>query len=239
VAEPARTELAAYHHGRYRQLIGDRILPTFIDESGTSSPDNFRYFHLAAIWIPTQHDAQSFRDDIALLRRRHRFAATLEFKYENAHNHPNSTTDFFECAMRVPFRFAVCSIDKKSPDLRGQDRRVLFWATSVHLAACLWSCYRQQEATHQPRPLLEPIKVDDNKDKEFLRIVTESFRGLRSPLRPTSSMTGKISFGRSSSDELLQLADMVCGCVAEVVRRGRSDWLDLIRPRSIDMALLE
>jgi hypothetical protein len=74
-------------------------------------------------------------------------------------------------------------------------------------------------------------EVDRNEDASYLRIIKQQFRGLRSRHRPGSSMIGKVCFRDSSSHEMIQLADMICGAVGLKVERGEATWYECVAER--------
>ena len=85
---------------------------------------------------------------------------------------------------------------------------------SSDLAATLRPTYCRAEENHGAL-LKEPVVVDDNRDGKFLTVIKRQFRGLKSPMRPEASLVGKVEFRNSSSDEMLQLVDMICGAFGD------------------------
>jgi hypothetical protein len=82
------------------------------------------------------------------------------------------------------------------------------------------------------RPLNELVVVDDNKDGKFLALLKQKFREMRSGVRPGSPLVGKVKFRGSGPDELIQLADMICGAVGAYLD-GDATWYDLISARDL------
>ena len=78
----------------------------------------------------------------------------------------------------------------------------------------------------------ERITVDDNRDGEFLDLVTDQFRALGKCERSERFLVGRVAFRDSVSDEVLQLADMVCGAVGAHLD-GDGAWYDLIKSRDL------
>jgi hypothetical protein len=213
-------------------------MPTFIDESGDTGhqPDSAPYFRLAAVWIPTQDAAEAFRAAIQQLRRSLALPQGYEFKFAKTGPHPERREAFFLAAMRHEFRFAAASLDKHAGDWRTAGRGVIHWACAVSLAVTLRPTYRAEEdaraAAGHNHPLAELVVVDDNQDQEFLAVIKSKFRELTSMRRPGSSLVGKVKFRGSGPDELLQLADMVCGAVGAHLD-GDSTWYRLIAARDL------
>ena len=87
-------------------------------------------------------------------------------------------------------------------------------------------------------PLREPVVVDSNSDRHYLTIVKQALRGLKSRIRPASSLVGKVSFRRSEPDEMLQLADMVCGAVGSWIDGEDTTAYTLIDGRNLGILRL-
>jgi hypothetical protein len=139
--------------------------------------------------------------------------------------------------MHYPFRFAVASVDKQQADWQAAPGPVIHWACIVSLAASLRSVYLAEEASRAAaqggnRPLKELVVVDDNKDGKFLALLKQKFREMRSGVRPGSPLVGKVKFRGSGPDELIQLADMICGAVGAYLD-GDATWYDLISARDL------
>jgi hypothetical protein len=216
-------------------------MPTFIDESGDTGPnpdpDNC-HFRLTAVWVPSQEVAEAFREDIRRLRRSSGLRADYEFKFSKTWGHPERREAFFRVAMLHEFRFAASSIDKRAGEWPTADRETFFWASAVALAATLRPTYRAAEAAKGgDTPLHELVVVDDNRDKAFLAMIKKEFRALESGCGPGASLVGKVKFRGSGPDELMQLADMVCGAVGAHLD-GDSTWYDMIVERDLGITRL-
>jgi hypothetical protein len=213
-------------------------MPTFIDESGDTGhePDSATHFRLAAVWVPTQDVAETVRDGIRQLRQDLGLAQGYEFKFAKIGSHPERRVAFLRAALRHEFRFTAASLDKRQGEWREADRGTIHWACAVSLAATLRPTYRGEEearaAAGHDRPLNELVVVDDNQDKRFLDVLKRKFRELTSARHPGHSLVGKVKFRGSGPDELLQLADMVCGAVGAHLD-GDSTWYKLIAARCL------
>jgi len=211
-------------------------MPTFIDESGdigSVRSGGKSYFRLAAVWIPTLDDAEYFRDSIRQLRRDLGLRSSYEFKFVSSHHQPERREAFFQTALAHPFQFAVCAIDKSTGYWKRASGSEQQWATTVSLAVLMRNTYLQSEVLLGP-PLREPIIVDDNEDREFLRVVTRSFRGLSSVARPGSSLVGQVAFRSSAAEDVLQLVDMVCGATGAFLDGDDPSWYRMIADREIE-----
>jgi Protein of unknown function (DUF3800) len=211
-------------------------MPTFIDESGDTGPvsnGSTPYFHLAAVWVPTHDVASAFREKIQQLRRTRGWRAGYEFKFAKTHDRHDQRVAFLATALTVEFNFIVSSLDKTTEQWLSADSQDRHWACATELAAVLRPVYCQAEARRMS-PLREPVIVDDNRDGNFLSTIKQQFRGLHSQVRPGASMTGKVSFRASATDEMLRLADMICGVVGDMIQTGNTTRYNLIARRDLD-----
>ena len=195
-------------------------MPTFIDESGDTGENSNPlkcHFRLGAVWVPSHDVAEAFRERVREVRRDLPVRADYEFKFSKTWHYPDRRRAFFDAAMEFPFRFVVCSIDKRAEAWRGAATSALHWASTVALSATLrstyLSAYESKLAAGQSGPLNELVVVDDNEDRDFLAMVRETFRGLGRSCEPPIFLIGKVRFRGSGPDELIQLVDMVCGAV--------------------------
>lgn len=212
-------------------------MPTFIDESGDTgtSPDPSNcHFRLVAVWVPTQAVAEAFRESVQQLRRQLGLRPEYEFKFSKTWPHPDRRDAFFRAALRHEFRFAGTSLDKRLPAWSSATTQAMHWATTTCLAASLRPTYLQAQQA-SGGSLNELVVVDDNGDRNFLAMVRDSFRGLGSASQPRLYLIGKVRFRGSGPDELLQLADMVCGAYAAHLD-GTSDWFRRIEERQVGVA---
>lgn len=209
-------------------------MPTFIDESGETgrvSP----YFRLAAVWLPTQAVVEGFRTAIRQFQK----TAGLEgYEFKSSKSlSVERRIAFFQTAMAHPFRFAVASVDKHHPEWRDAGRSVIHWACAVSLAVSLRDVYLEEESRRaavagERKPLNELVVVDDNKDRGFLAIIKRKFGELRSGVRPGSPLVSKVKFRGSRPEELIQLADMVCGAVGDYLS-GNDAYYKIIASRDL------
>ena len=209
-------------------------MPTYIDESGNTgqvSGGGSPYFRLAAVWVPDELEADEFRWTIRRLRQELGLRREYEFKFSRSHSFERRQA-FFKAAASRNFRFAVSSVDKTHPDWVEADGPRLHRACVTDLAATMRPIYASaiEAAIGKPK---EPIIVDDNEDHAFLTVLKEQFRSLRSPANPTDSMIGKVRFRSLVPDEMIQLADMVCGAVGLWYDERDATWYDQIANRDV------
>lgn len=202
-------------------------MPTFIDESGDTGHGlgAKSYFRLAAVWLPSIDDAEAFRESIRKLRRDLGRKQSYEFKFAKTGDYPDRRRRFFETALQAPFRFAVSSIDKTAPYWRTAPSHEQHWAAATAISVDMCRVYH--EAERPERPLREPVFVDQNNDRRFLDAIKTAFQSLHSQLHPGVSLVVTPKFRKSHADEVMQLADMVCGAVGASFENDNR-WLDMI-----------
>lgn len=210
-------------------------MPTFIDESGDTGPidgGGTSYFRLAAVWVPTLNDADLFRETVQSLRRRLGLLRGFEFKFAKTHNRPDLREAFFSAALSQEFRFVVGTVDKMIDREVSSDCESIHWACATEIAAALRPVYQRAEQGRK-LPLKELVVVDDNGDKNYLKIIKRQFRGLKSTLPAGTSMIGKVQFRDSLTHDMLQLADMICGAVGAMIDGNEKTWYDQIAQRDL------
>lgn len=215
-------------------------MPTFIDESGDTGPcadAAHCYFRLAAVWVPTHDEAEAIRAAIRGVRTTLGLRSDYEFKFSMTWRHHDWREAFFRAALEQEFRFGFVSIDKNHQEWRESDKQTIHWATATNLAATLRPTYL---ATHLNRvqnggtgPLKELVVIDDNEDTRFRETVAQQFRGLGKACDPELFLVGKVIFRGSHQEELIQLADMVCGASGANLD-GEDVWYRMIAERDLD-----
>jgi len=192
-------------------------MPTFIDESGETGMAS-PYFRLCAVWLPTQTAVESYRTGIRQFQQQAGLEG-YEYKWSKSLSLERRAA-YFQAVMSHPFRFAVAAVDKQHQEWRAAGGSVIYWACAVSLSVSLRGVYLEEEArraiaTGRDHPLHELVILDDNQDRKFLTTVKRKFRELRSGVRARSPLVGKVKFRGSGPEELIQLADMVCGAAGE------------------------
>ena len=203
-------------------------MPTYIDESGDTghSKDSMPFFRLAAVWVPSLDEAEALREEIRRFRQEIQLPQTYEFKFGKSHNQPERRRGFFQAARRREFRYAVCSIAKTGEYWRKASSEDLYWAAATTLSVAMRSIYLQAE--NPTKALDDPIFVDDNGDRKFLKAIATAFRGLKSRYHEQLPIVRKPEFRDSQTDELIQLADMLCGATGAFLN-GDPTWHDMVK----------
>lgn len=212
-------------------------MPIYIDESGDTghAKDSSPFFRLAAVRLPSLREAEALRDEIRGVRKEFQIGVGYEFKFNKTHTRPAIRRAFLEAVCPREFRFAACAIDKMSLDWRLAGSEELHWASATVLAAAMRPIL--QEAETPGKPLGEPIFVDDNGDRKFLKAVADAFRGLKSQLHPEFAMVRNPKFRGSHPDEIMQLVDMLCGAAGAHLD-GDSTWFEIVKTNCIDIVCL-
>lgn len=214
-------------------------MPTFIDESGETGKIS-PCFRLAAVWLPTLAAVEAYRSGIQQFRQEMGLQG-YEFKFSKTVQ-PGRRDAFFRAAMAYPFRFTVASVNKHHPEWRSAGATVIHWACAVSIASCLRSVYLEEEARRFAagggnHSLNELVVVDDNKDSKFLDVIKRKFREIRSEVRKGAPLVGKVKFKGSGPEELIQLADMVCGAVGAHLD-GEERWYNVISHNDLGITLI-
>jgi hypothetical protein len=195
-----------------------------------------RFFRMVAVWVPSADIVEAMKEEIRLTRRLLGLAERYEFKFSKTWSYPDRREAFFKAAMKYDFRFAYSAIDKNVADWRSSSKQAFHWATSTELAATLRPNYMLQIEANLKRtgrkPAKELILVDDNRDKQFLAMIEESFQSLGMMCEPRLHPIGKVKFANSKSSDLMQLADMICGAAGEN-QEGVNDLYKLIMEREV------
>ena len=215
-------------------------MPTFIDESGCCGFDvnSKPYFRLVAVWFPTSEAADSCRETIELHRKERKLPERYEFKFST--RMPDAARlAFFTAVAQSEFRFVAAHFDKLAQP-GSVNKEGLFRACISVLADTLHSHYQLAEedkcrAKGSAVRLAEKIIPDDNEDALYLRVIKDIFFALKAA--NGKSLVGGVKPGRSKSDRLLQLADMVCGAVGAHLC-GESDYFNMISQNILRIAQL-
>lgn len=209
-------------------------MPTFIDESGSTSyhpgstsyhPDSQPYFRLCAVWVPPDR-ADELRAGLASVRAALGLPAGYEFKYHKTQHRPERLRAFFGVALACGVRFASACIDKTREPWVGRGPLDFFYGTAMPLACSLRATYCE-ELARAGRLRRDPVAVDDNSDRAYLDCVRHAFRGVHSPQQPGVPLAQKPRFANFRTAELLQLPDMIGGAVGDLLD-GRPEWYELV-----------
>lgn len=207
-------------------------MPTFIDESGDTGqwPLGSSHFRLAAVWLPIKA-VEDYRRDMQAWQSSLGLPSEFEFKFAKSARHQERTISYFAKAMEYPFRFAFASIDKRSDNWKLATAQELHCGTIVQLAATLRPMYTNRFLEGEIA-VKESIFVDNCESVDFLKVVKGKFRELGKNETPPMHLIDKVRYRGSKPDQLIQLADMVCGaCGAN--EEGKSNIYNTIAERDL------
>jgi len=178
----------------------------FIDESGDpgfnlkkgSSP----VFVAAMVIFETAEDALAVSRSVRALQRE--LSINPEFKFNRCSDEVRAK--FFRHVRDLPFVVRAIVVDKQA-------------VYSSHLRSDREDFYRffiRQMLSHDDGFLRNAkVVIDGSGDREFRRMLGATLR------RQVGERIREVSFARSQSDPLVQLADMCAGAIARSFRRDR------------------
>jgi hypothetical protein len=190
-------------------------MPTFIDERGDTGllgETNSEFFQLAAVWIPTQEEADAFSDAVVNLKKQLGLPPKYEFKFSKCLGHPDRIEAFLKIALLFDFRFAFHSWDKnQSPDKRGFEIQTECVNQVAERLKTVYSAYFVQHFLQSKKRYREKILVDKNDDNSFLKLIEKSFRKIELQDSPKTHLAISARFRDSQTEMGIQLADMIVG----------------------------
>ena len=226
-------------------------MPTFIDESGdlgwADGPHgrSSTHFRLIALRLPTKAEANACRDTIRGLRTALKLPPSfLEFHYSDLGRHPELMAAFFDAVLPHEFGYVLVNYDKRPNWSSRPHRRAVYYSCGIFLATTLRPQYVLAEGRLPPdrrgRParLAEEVIVDDNKDPVFLEQLAHAFLPLGThddgTRKPVKLLGPAPWFADSAHDELLQLADMLCGATCDYLE-GDGRWHSMARRKCLEI----
>ncbi len=197
----------------------------FVDESGDTGLRNLdgssRYFVITLVLFDTQEAAEEVSQKIDALRQELSLPAQYEF-------HFFKTKDVLRRAFLTAVRqgqFIFCSLGVDKRKLHGTefDHRDLFYKT-----VC-------EAAFSQARPLLHEANVqfDESGSKAFRQSLASHLLRSINDGEPGMKRIKKVKAQNSKGNNLMQLADMLCGAVARSYHEenGENEFRRLVSTR--------
>ena len=203
-------------------------MPTFIDESGDVGikPDSARHYRLAAVWLENKSQVEACTETFKALRSSLNLREDYEFHFAKI-DHSRKIA-LFNSIKVIPFRFALCSIDKTTFVDESLSKHWVLRTAVESLTNILEETYLPAESKRlEGGHLNEPIKYDECNDKNYSNTLKECFRRTGVTKRKTNRLIGDIKTASSRTDSCIQLVDMICGAVGNFLD-GSSDYYDLI-----------
>lgn len=192
----------------------------FIDESGDTGfkfeKGSSRYFVVVLVIFEDTLDAEEVSLKIKRLKRKLGWGEATEFKFSGTSN--RFRKEFFEVVKGGPFRFVALAVDKtKFAEERLQGRRFYDYILAQSFSG-LPSL--SGEAT---------VYFDKMVDKSFVLSFNTCFRKI---FRGGKGLKIKrIKHRRSTSNSLIQLADMISGAVFRKYEKGEDIYYNQIKDR--------
>jgi len=184
----------------------------FVDESGDSGmrnkPGSSALFIITAILFDANDSADACDATIARVRRELRMNPMAEFHFNKCRN--DLRTYFLEAVSAMDFRYISLVLEKAK----------LYSPEFIHKDA-LYK-FATQALFENAKPYLNnaTITLDRSGDREFTR---ELGSYLKEKINSEEQIIRKVKSEPSHANNLLQLADMVCGAVARSYRRDKED----------------
>lgn len=208
-------------------------MPTYLDESGDFGPrpsatDEFR---LTAVYFESRQHAVDCEAAIAAVRSVNGWPATHLFHWSKTP--PARRLAFFQAIAAQEFVFVSCTVDK--PLARSTGVPLTAESIAVRAAAGvaegLREWYEVAEACLET-PLNERVWLAHHDNDKYVDAIRTAFKSLRSLRKPGASLVKNMTTRRPESDDLIQLADMVCGAIGEA-ENGGSDCYSLVARNAV------
>lgn len=181
----------------------------FMDDSGDAPlPGMQDYFALTAIAFQTEASRDGMDAAISAIRPKWGKGANFEFKFTNLGD--QRRTEFFGTIAPLPFKYSSCVLQKSG--LRGQwtDKCYAYERVIREVVNGLIPHFRQVDEA-QKKPLKIRVLADMHTDPDYLRLLQAEFGKLHAKDGTQMARRNHVKLGKSSSFNLLQLADLICG----------------------------
>jgi hypothetical protein len=204
-------------------------MPIFGDESGDPGmkPGSSPTFTLALILFESELEAAACEQTIASLK------VSLhvdEFRWVNLDD--SKRTAFLQTVVQHDFFYVAQTLVKKRLKHRDFRKKAFFYERVAEKSAVqIKDFLLLAQANCLPDPLNLSVVLDRNDDADYMRSMGKHLRSIKDARG--KSLIGKVSSRRSHGQNLLQLADMVCGAVLhppfdKIVKNKK--WQDLTWP---------
>ena len=185
----------------------------FVDESGDTGrkvgAGSSELFTIVLVYFEDENEAQATDDRISMLRRELNKPANFEFHFQD--NSDQIRQAFFEAVVPFNFFYLGFVINKAMLYAEAFSTKNLFYN---------WVCGTVFE---NAKPYLDnaKVKTDSCGNREFQRLLAAYLKQRINDRNATVCHIKKVTPQDSRTNNLLQLADMVCGAVARSYRADR------------------
>ena len=186
----------------------------FVDESGDTGlkagAGSSRFITLVLVIFGDAEAARLAEERITALRRELGKAENFEFHFKD--NSHDLRTAFFQAVAPLPFTYTGFVLDKGQLYAAGAARNTVY----ADLCGLVFEEVREQ--------LVEArVKIDRSGGQEFRReLVAYLKRKINDPQAAVKHIK-RVDMPTSQGNNLLQLADMVCGAIARTYRADRRE----------------
>jgi len=205
----------------------------FIDESGDcgTKSTSADYFALTAVFVETGGDQVECESLIQSVRTRLGLSASHEFHFRGASHEKRIA--FLETLAHGPFWYVASLVVK--PTIARFCKDDIFRQSIALIAEDLREPLLIARAS-KGKPLYVRVTADDNRDKLFFRLLrAELFRHKDDEGR---SLIDRIRPGQSATLDMLQLADMICGSLADA-HQGNDVYQRILASREMAFRTVE
>jgi len=205
----------------------------FVDESGDTglklSQGSSDFFTVALVVFEENEEAQAADDRITLLRRELKRPAGFEFHF--VHNSVDVRRKFFQAILPYNFFYFGYVIDKAQLNAVGLEQKEAFYKYACGLVF------------ESAKPYLDDavVRFDASGSQEFQGNLARYLRQKINDPKSARKRIRKVTPDESHRNNLLQLADMVCGALARSVRgegAEPSHYRKIIKHREISVRVM-
>jgi hypothetical protein len=204
----------------------------FIDESGDCGMELDRgasdRFTLSAVFFEIPGVAEACDQAIRELRRKKGWSDAFEFHFHAASDARRAA--FLETVAAHEFLYVVSTLE--TGRLTGHhwgDKAFSYQEAARRLVDPLEDLMRIAHACTGARG---KVLIDDNQDPVYLHVMQEQLK--RPKTDDGKPLVKKVQAARSRTENLLQLADMVCGGIGHLENTGSDEYLRPIRARQAE-----